>query len=730
MLNRFTKLVLLLVLIVTGTTTKAQITVNDTANAYSLVSALVGTGIQFSNPVLNCATGGAGKYTVISSNLGLGDGIILTTGAAKTDTTNPTFPDPVGANGPQSLFASEDPGTPGDPELGNLVGGTTNNACILEFDFIPDGDSLLFDYVFGSEEYDQFSCSGFNDVFAFFLSGPGLPGLTNVALIPGTNIPVAINSTTNPAITLDPWQSDALCQAMGPGSPFAQYYNDNQNGTSITYYGMTTILTARAAVVPCTTYHIKLAIADLLDGALDSGVFLEANSFRSSNVKMSFKSSLSGPGASFDYLVEGCTEAEIVVSRPTAFNIPQTVEFTYTGSASRNIDYSAVPDTVVIPANATDASFSFLALGDSFTEGVEVVTVNVKNICTGDIVDSISFPIYDYLPANFLSNDTAICAGAGVRLEIEADTNFNFTWTSNTGAQIIDPATGFTWGFPDTTTTFNVKAEYKNCNTESYDVTATVEPIPVVNIHTEDTSLCIGKPLEIWADVGPDWFGNQFTYTWAPNTGLDDPFIKEPKFFVTDANTYKYILAAQTPLGCTGYDSIVIHARPAIELDVSGDIIAKYGDVIQLQASGAETYVWTPTDLLDYPTEATPKARATDTATFRVIGMNRYGCRDTAYVKMGIDYSMSEMLPNAFSPNNDGRNDVFRLRGLVYQRLQEFRIFNRWGQEIFNTTDPDLGWDGTYKGVPQDPGVYHYLIRVTTPEGIQRMYKGDVSLVR
>jgi gliding motility-associated-like protein len=703
---------------------QAQIQVYDTVTGAQMVANLVGTGITYSNPVLNCHDSARGAYKVISSNLGIGDGILLTSGKAKTNTFG-AFPI-AGADGPQNTyFAATSNNTPGDPELTALAGVPTFDACILEFDFVPDGDSLLFDYVFGSEEYDSYSCTGFNDVFAFFLSGPGIVGSQNVALVPGTTIPVSINSTTNPLIT----QPGSLgpCQAMGPGSPFSQYYNDNSNGQSITYYGLTTVLTARAAVIPCTTYHIKLAIADGSDGTLDSGVFLEANSFRSTNVKLSLKSSL---GGSYGYLVEGCTTADVTVKRSTPFPIPQVVKLAYAGSAIRNVDYNAVPDSVIIPANDTVASFTFSVIQDNLNEGTEYILLKIINYCTGITVDSVSFPVFDYLPYTTLTPDTSVCQGAEVPLRIDGDTAFTWLWSANPSGQILNNTKNLAYAYPETTTTYHLSAEYKGCRVDTTDITVTVEPTPIVDIYPNDTSFCQDAPYLIHVNVGPDNFNN-YNYAWAPNTHLSDPFVREPYFNLTPTGTYTYILAVQTPLGCIGRDTVSITTWPAVTLtDVTADFIAKYGDIVQLNAGGGDMYVWTPDKMLDFPNTSDPKVTAIDSATFQVIAQNIYGCSDTDYVKMGIDYTMVEYIPSAFSPNGDGKNDKFGVKHMKFQRLIEFRVFNRWGNEIFSTTDPRIEWDGTYKGVPQEIGTYNYLIRVTIPNGHQRAYQGDVTIIR
>ena len=145
--------------------------------------------------------------------------------------------------------------TPGDTDLDNLLMGfQTNDAAVLEMDIISTGDQLDFSYVFASEEYPEFVFSGFNDIFAFFISGPGINGLQNIAMVPSTSDFVSINtinSTTN-----------------------SQYYVDNSNGMNIEFDAFTTELIASAIVVPNETYHIKIAIADVSDSVFDSGIFL------------------------------------------------------------------------------------------------------------------------------------------------------------------------------------------------------------------------------------------------------------------------------------------------------------------------------------------------------------------------------------------------------------------------------------------------------------------------
>jgi gliding motility-associated-like protein len=107
-----------------------------------------------------------------------------------------------------------------------------------------------------------------------------------------------------------------------------------------------------------------------------------------------------------------------------------------------------------------------------------------------------------------------------------------------------------------------------------------------------------------------------------------------------------------------------------------------------------------------------------------------FNCAYNDTVKITVNYHANLLIPTGFTPNDDGLNDVFKIVNGSVQRLMEFRVFNRWGQEIFSTTDINKGWDGTWKGVKQEVGTYQYLIRVGYADQTIETYKGDVQLIR
>src|SRR5690606_38786376 len=338
----------------------AQIDVVDNQTAQQLAQTLVGQGVIMLNPTMNCTGIANGKFNLVAgtSNLGIDSGIVLTSGRAAT------VGGLQGVNGPNTgAGPSQSNNAPGDPDLNTVLNGLLSaDACILEFDFVPAGDTVKFDYVFGSTEYQGFSCSSFNDIFGFFISGSGYPTPTNIALIPETDIPICVNSTTG----VGPWvETDPQCTAMGPGSPFSEYYIPNNGGATVTYSGFTTIYTAVAAVVPCDTFHLKLAIADGSSGGsdriLDSGVFLKAGSLNSVGISLEEETTY-GHNDSIPHCVRGCKSSFITFSRPAPRPTPLTVHYLIEGTAINGLDYQQISDSIVIPAAMSTAQLEIKPL--------------------------------------------------------------------------------------------------------------------------------------------------------------------------------------------------------------------------------------------------------------------------------------------------------------------------------------------------------------------------------
>src|SRR5690606_7659005 len=221
-----------------------------------ITDVFLGDCLTASNITYTGATAAVGRFTN-GWGIGIESGIILTTGHA------------MNAVGPNNTGAvSTAHSTAGHPLLTNLAGVATNDAAYFQFSFIPETESVTFTYVFASEEYPEFVCS-FNDVFGFFVSGPGYAPNTNIATIPGTLTPVAIDNVNN-GYNNNP--NDFSCPAQNPA-----YYTINPFGSAHNQYdGFTLPLTACINTTPCETYTIIIAIADAGDSSYDSAVFLAA----------------------------------------------------------------------------------------------------------------------------------------------------------------------------------------------------------------------------------------------------------------------------------------------------------------------------------------------------------------------------------------------------------------------------------------------------------------------
>lgn len=259
-------------------TSNAQVSIDQSYTPEELVQDfLVGSGVTVSNVTFNGVSGDqinyqSGLYNGPSQFIDFDEGLVMATGDAQ-----------LVVGGINTLGDILD----GDPDLYDLanVGGgnyPVYHNAILEFDFVPDFEFLSVGYVFGSIEYPSYTCTPFNDVFGFFVSGPGISGqftnnAVNIAVIPNTDIPVGIN-------TVNSGDASTTLDCLNANPNFVQdsiYFVDNNPPVDgdIQFPGMTTNLYANYILQVGETYHIKLAIADVSDGMLDSGVFLEGASF-------------------------------------------------------------------------------------------------------------------------------------------------------------------------------------------------------------------------------------------------------------------------------------------------------------------------------------------------------------------------------------------------------------------------------------------------------------------
>jgi len=317
----------IILLYFTNTVISQPFWVNSNLTPEQMVNILIGQGVTISDITYTGVGVASGSFGG-ASNIGLNYGILLTSGSVNVT---------VGPN--NSGNAGYNNGAAGDPDLQAFSGVTSYDACVLEFDFIPQSSVVEFSYVFASEEYHEYANSSWNDAFGFFISGPGINGpysnnSKNIALIPFTSppIPVTINTVNNGTSNTGPCEN-------------CEYFVHN-NQQSIQYDAWTTVLTAFAVVTPCERYHIKLAIGDGGDHIYDSGVFLEANSF--SSVGLSGNYTFSSQYID-SIAVEGCNNAMLTFELDDHAQDDFYIALEILGTAINGVDYDTIPDTLIIP---------------------------------------------------------------------------------------------------------------------------------------------------------------------------------------------------------------------------------------------------------------------------------------------------------------------------------------------------------------------------------------------
>ena len=262
-------------------------------------------------------------------------------------------------------------------------------------------------------------------------------------------------------------------------------------------------------------------------------------------------------------------------------------------------------------------------------------------------------------------------------------------------------------------------------------VRITVDPSPTLHINTPDSNICSGETSVFHAATTNA--GGFPTYQWLINgvvTGPDAPSFSSDALSNGDAISARVI--AQT--GCTrpeASDNVVTMIVRNVPVITPGpDFAIERGASVRLAStvSGSiSNYSWSPPSGLDNPSVLNPEASPSATTLYTLVATEVSGCTDSAnvIVKVLIPFKM----PNAFTPNGDGKNELFRIPPEGLLTLQDFSVFNRWGERVFFTNDPGKGWDGRCHGQSCSTGTYVYLIHGTDLKGKVSL-KGTVSLIR
>ncbi len=603
-------------------TAKAQvITVDTSPTAAALASYLAGSGITISGATLNCGAGGSGTFTSSGTIIEMPAGVVLTSGLA----TN--------IIGPNNLTGvSTSLSLPGDADLDLIVTLGTNDACALEFDVIPINDTLFFEYQFGSDEYLEFVFT-INDAFGLYVSGPGIVGSQNIAIVPGSSpaLPVSIfnvNDATSPA-----------------------FYIDNGTGTTplvdntMQYDGLTTLLPAKIAVTPCETYHLKLVVADASDFILDSGVFIKAGSLTSYGIVLS--QSTEYGGSAFTAAIEGCNNGVVNFNIQPPKPTDQTIYFSIEGTATNGLDYPLTPDSIIIPANDTTYQLVFPAFADGISEGTEEIIIKLFTFCGTDTTyyDSISVDLMDFVIAEAMGGDVNVCEGATINLTASGGTNYQ--WFPPT--YLDDPTIATPVCSPPSSLTFvdyvvQVGVGPVGICSDTTVLRVNILPPPIANAGNND-SICINASITLSGAGGG-------TYTWL---GTDiDAGSATANPTVSPLVSTNYIMNISSAVGCTDADTVRIIVMPLPLVSAGTDKIICPGFSTPINGTlGLAGYSWTPNSTLSCSNCPTPVAAPTATTTYVLTGSSPFGCIQNDNMTVTVSNPTANAGPNIDGCNGD-----------------------------------------------------------------------------
>ena len=758
--------------------------VNPNVLASDLAEKIAGNNVDITNIQLNCPPGAYGTFEGGPGAVNIDGGIILSTGFADD------------AEGPNTLdgslaFPGQDAntpiGSPGDAQLSQSItpNVSTVDACILEFDVYAPTDLLTFNYVFMSEEYLEFVGSPYNDIFGFWIRGPGiLDGSTDslISAIPNTLTPITVSSVNN--------------------NTNSSYYINNPAGEVGTAYdGYTTLLTAASPVTPCNTYHLRMAIADGIDQFFDSGVLIEEGSLFNQGVELEIAGATVGNALS---CAENCLDGTITISLVAPQTDTTYVPIDIQGTALNGIDYQTIPDTLVFPPGVTSITIPIIPFADGILESTETVVLYLYEQCSAtEPSDSAIIYIRDDIDGLFATNDTTIC-GSPVALPMTGPSDMIYNWDPSTG--LSNPNAQNPMAYPDQNTTYTVIAGNGICwDTLSMDViVATLdspndtiictagEPVllyavtnqpnatwtwtPATSLNRTDTIAAIATPtvtttynvqvvtpvctiseditITVFAgaanvntdqticedtetvQLGVGTGDPNLNYSWSPTNGLSDPNIANPTASPDSTTTYTLTASGSN---CSTSNDVTVNVLGQFTVNPIADQTVFQGESVAIQASntplstntspvGTLTWTWTPTTGLGI-SGTQVDAGPLETTTYTVTAVNAAGCEASTGFTITVIPPVYGF-PNAFAPNGSGDNTKFIpvVEGNIV--LQKFQIFNRWGQVVYENTDLAAGWDGTINGEDAPQDTYVYAATLLLPSGEVVEEKGELLLVR
>lgn len=401
---------------------------------------------------------------------------------------------------------------------------------------------------------------------------------------------------------------------------------------------------------------------------------------------------------------------DLIVTNDTLICSIDTLQLNAIGSGTTfwtpnyNINNQNNPSPLVSPDVPTKY---YVTLTDPFgCKATDSVFVDVKQFVTIDA-----------------GRDTGICAGDAIQLNPISDA-LHYKWSP--AAVLNNDTAKYPIATPFATTTFYVIGNIGKC--QSIDsVKVRVAPYPGA-IGIPDTTICFGQSIQLHASGGS-------MYTWSPSFFLNDPNIPDP--VANPDRSIRYIVTILDTLGCPKpvFDTVIVQVQKVTADAGPRDTSIVVNQPLQLNATGGQFYLWTPATGLNNPGISNPVAILNDNMDYIVSVSTSAGCFATDTISVKVFKVVAGIyVPSAFTPNGDGKNDVFRPIAIGIKQITYFKVFNRWGVLVYssnkNNYEQNIGWDGSYKGKPQDADVFVWIVEGVDYMDKKIIQKGTVTLIR
>ena len=671
----------------------AQIIVDNNAPyddpTWLVDNVLLGGGITASNYSYQGDSSQIGWFDAVNTNLGLDSGIVLCTGDIYSlDPINgSTFPFMTNIVTDPDLLAVANsvPGMIGQ----TFTVSSINDVAILEFDFIPTSDSLIFKYVFGSQEYFGFENTSYNDVFGFFLSGPGITGpWTAPAIHPNGSINLAIVPNTLPPLPIS-------ISSINSVTPINQQYFVPNQGTGLDTIadadGFTTLLTARALVQCGETYHIRLAIADGSDGGLNSYVWLDAGSFFSPELE----------------IIDNFDIDSLVMNIPCNSSITLSADG---GTAAIYEWYDSTSTLISTDSFIIVGPGTYWVQASSFGCPVNSDTLRV----VADESPSFDFGLDYNIPCNAKTLlDPLITGGLGSLF-------YQYSWSNGSdsssvmvseGTYILDVDDGSGCNFKDT-------------------IIITEDAIPKATISGGGSICDDGTTTSITFT-----FNGLLPWDLIYTDGTDSIYKDNISTSIYTISTFRAglydIILADDVNDCIadtsgGKVEVIVNELP-IAVITPSEITIYEGEVITLTVGEYQLYEWynSEDNLLSVHSDLS----VTDSDSYYVLVTDENNCKD--YSENAIVHTLGRTelyIPTAFTPNGDDHNELFVIHANnIYS--YNIKIYNKWGDKLFVSDTIYKSWDGTFDSNKVQQGAYYYNIEVLGEDNQLFVKSGRINVV-